>query len=261
MSSPKSRIAMPIRVLLTSILALVLAGGTFFAGRRSVDHRRTPSVAAPGEAEPMVAAAPPTATRRNGPARPMPCVTLPTAPAAPSEDPERQAAVRSHRAELLLEDVFQELDVRAKRGIEPAETRAGSVLPYLSGILRGSIQGDPAMRTAFSAQFTSALCERSLAEDQTISVAHMAMLLPDIATPRGFDCFFSKATESVPLWTMLDAWRRSGIEKTPVLARLQAASTDSRTARRFLSTEEAIAQRMPSALATYRAAQNKEMSP
>jgi hypothetical protein len=237
---------MSVKLLLMSVLAVVIATGAFFVGRHSGDGRGV-VVAAPD----AHAVAPPAAsagTRKNAPARQVPCVVLPPLPAAPTEGAE-QETVRSHRAEVLLDEVFQELNLHARRGLEPAETRANTVLPYLSGVLHGSLQADPGLRAAFSAQFTSALCERTLAEDQAISVAHMALLLPDIATKRGFDCFFRKAKESVPLWTMLDAWRRSGLEKTPTLAKLQASSTDSRTTRRFLSPEEAMAQRMPGALA------------
>jgi hypothetical protein len=110
-------------------------------------------------------------------------------------------------------------------------------------VVDGAIQADPGIRQAFSTQFTSALCERSLKPDQVITMASLAVVLPDAATPQGFDCFFSHATEDLPLWSMLDAWRGSGLEKTPALARLQASATDERTTSRFMSRSDLVQQR------------------
>ena len=160
-----------------------------------------------------------------------------------ADDIESLAEARRQRAGYLLDDVFKQLNRDARNGTAPAEARANNMLPYLSGVLHGAIQADPAMRAAFSNQFTAALCDRALPDHALISVAHMAAILPDVGTPRGFDCFFSHAKEDVPLWSMLDAWRRSGLEKSPALEKLRTSSTDSRTLRRFLSNEEAITQR------------------
>lgn len=174
----------------------------------------------------------------------------PAARSAPGEGSHDDAAAvaeaRLARADFLLEEVFRQLG-QPRLGAMEAETRAVAALPFLSGMLKGAIQADPGIRTAFSQQFTRALCERELADDQAISVAHMATILPDIATTQGMDCFFSKAKEGAPFWAMLDAWRRSGLEKTRVLDRIQASATDPRTTRRFLSKEEAMAQRISTA--------------
>jgi hypothetical protein len=151
---------------------------------------------------------------------------------------------RRKRVAFLLNGVFNQLAEQSRTGVDQAEARADYVLPYLSGVLNGALQTDPQIRGAFSAEFTSALCDRTLEDDQTISTAHMALALPDIATDSGFECYFSRAKEGVPLWTMLDAWRRSGLPKTPAIARLQTTATDPRTTRRFLGDEEAMAQRV-----------------
>ena len=125
-----------------------------------------------------------------------------------------------------------------------AEARAGAALPYFSGLLHGALQADPEIRPAFSKLFTSVLCGSALPDDRAITVANMALALPDIATREAFDCYFSRAKEDVPSWVMLDAWRRTGLEKTPTIAKFQASATDSRTTRRFLSDEEAASQRI-----------------
>jgi hypothetical protein len=171
---------------------------------------------------------------------------FPLAPAASSSDAEdaaERAAARTSRAQYLLGDVFKQLDAQANLGTIAAESRADAVLPYLAGVLRGALQADPGMRSAFAAQFTSTLCDRTVHDDQAITVANMALILPDVATAQGFDCFFSAGKEDVPTWKMLDAWQRSGLELTPALARLKGSAHDSRTTRRFLPQDEQIAQR------------------
>lgn len=173
-----------------------------------------------------------------------PALMLPVCPRTSDDDPVALSEARRKRAEFLLNGVFKQLTHQSRMGIDPAEARADAVLSYLSGVLNGALQADPGIRSAFSAEFTLSLCDRALEDDQSISMAHMALALPDIATESGFECFFSKSKEGVPLWTMLDAWRRSGLPKTPAIARLQATATDSRTTRRFLSDEEALAQRI-----------------
>jgi hypothetical protein len=175
--------------------------------------------------------------------------SLPAAPpsgtAAGKTDTEavEAAEARVARVDFLLGEVFKQLEFQSRVGIKQAEGRAATVVPYLNGMLKGAIQADPGMREAFSREFTTSLCDRQLEDDQVISVAQMAMILPDITTSQGVDCFFSKAKEGVPFWTMLDAWRRSGLDSSPVLDAIRASATDPRTTRRFLSREEAIAQR------------------
>jgi hypothetical protein len=229
---------------LGTIVVGVLA---FWIGRHSVGTRSAVRSAAASLCEGGAASreSDVDSRRERRPVAPQPlALPLVTGSAARAgDDPETVAEARGQRAGYLLGEVFSQLEFEARKGTTPAEARASAVLPYLSGALHGALQADPGIRAAFSEQFTAALCDRALADDALISVAHMALILPDVGTTRGFDCFFSHAKEEVPLWSMLDAWRRSGLEKTPALERLRASSTDPRTLRRFLSNEEAMAQR------------------
>ena len=98
------------------------------------------------------------------------------------------------------------------------------------------------MRGAFSELFTSSLCGGELGEDQATTLAYAALMLPDIPTAQGFDCFFGKAKEGFAFWTMLDAWKHSGLKETPILAQIRATATDPRTVRRFAATEDGAAE-------------------
>ena len=220
-----------------------IVGLAFFAGRTSVRRAPTASAAAPACQE----VASPGERREQALLslfRSLPAAPPPGAAADHAEaDAVEAAEARLGRAEFLLGEVFRQLEFQTRAGLKQAEGRASTVLPFLHGMITGAVQADPGMREAFSRQFTTSLCDRQLEDDQAISVAHMAMILPDITTGKGIDCFFSKAKEGVPFWTMLDAWRRSGLASSPVLDAIRVSATDSRTTRRFLSQEEAIAQR------------------
>jgi hypothetical protein len=167
---------------------------------------------------------------------------------APSEDGPQAEQARAAKAEFVIDQVFKRLRATASQPLifQTPEAQANSVREYMTGLVEGAVIASPRMREAFSAQFTSALCDKSLADEEVITLAHLAMVLPDAPTPRSLDCFFSGSKkEDVPLWSMLDAWRNSGLEKTATLAKLETTSKDPRTARRFLSPEEAMRQRTP----------------
>jgi len=164
--------------------------------------------------------------------------------AIPDEEAKAEE-LRQDRAAFLLAGVFRQLEDQRRRRVEPAEARANAVVAYLAGVMRGAAQADPRMRAAFSTKFTNALCDGGMPADETLSVAHMAMIFPDIATPKGFECFFKGAKEDIATWTMLDAWKHSGLEKSAAIAQMEATATDERTKRRFLSDAAAVAQRMP----------------
>jgi len=115
-------------------------------------------------------------------------------------------------------------------------------VPYLDGLIHGALEVDPAMRGAFSELFTSSLCGGELGEDQATTLAYAALMLPDIPTAQGFDCFFGKAKEGFAFWTMLDAWWHSGMEETPLLAEIRAKATDPRTVRRFSAPQDSASE-------------------
>lgn len=229
------------------LVSLAAAGsGLFLAGRWSA--ARTAVAAAARESGDAGSASADTERWRTR----LRAVTVPVWPQAatePNADAERAAnEARAQRAEFLLGRVFKQMERQSHtdRDLVP-EARAERVRDYLTGTVMGAIHADPQMRSAFSQQFTAALCNRSPKPEEIISLAHVAQAVPDVPTREGFDCFFEKkrTAEDAPLWSMLDAWRDSGQEKSPALARLQAAAKDERTARRFLSNEEAAAQRTP----------------
>jgi hypothetical protein len=175
--------------------------------------------------------------------RNLPPPSIPRPPGEPADEDLAVAEARASHAHTLLAKIFGQLEQQARLGIMQAEGRSTLMVPHLDGVLQGALEVDPGIRSAFSKEFTTLLCAGDLADDQATTLAHMAMMLPDIATSRGIDCFLGKAKEGVPFWTMLDAWRGSGLPSTDIIDKIRASATDPRTVRRFLSAEEALAQR------------------
>jgi len=140
----------------------------------------------------------------------------------------------------MVDSVFKRLALMSRFGeFASAEAQATAIAPYAEGLLEGALQSDPAMRAAFGAEFKARLCGSAPTTDaEIISLSQMMRIVPDQATPEAFDCFFSHAKEDVPLWSMMDAWRTTGLDKTPALTKLEATATDSRTQRRLLTPEE-----------------------
>ena len=222
-----------------TLLIGLLVAGAFGAGRISAGRR--PDGAERPSPDPAPAAATAAVAARSRPVQPLPIsVGPPPAPGAAADmDPNREQA-RVDRAGFLLDRVFEQLKrMSAREELPSAEAQATAVESYLTGLLEGAVDSDPGMRSAFGASLRSRLCgDRAPSDAEAISLARMVTVLPDVATAESLDCFFAKAKENVPLWSMLDAWRSSGLPKTAALARLEASAQDARTVRRLGDPEK-----------------------
>jgi len=230
------------RVLVAALLASSL-GASFALGRAT----RSPVAPPPASAEGAGADA--TGRRPwSKPRSPLPRLAqLPAAPPAECENTDRRATATS-----LVETLLKRLPGRRTGGWEEGpEASANAVRPYLQGLADGVKQSSPAVKAAFTDEFTERLCRGSLADDELIAMAYLGQEMPEITGPRAFDCVFSRRgkQEDVVLWYMLDAWRLSGQEKSAAIAQIQRTATDPRTLRRFMSREEEMAMRAGERLA------------
>jgi hypothetical protein len=125
------------------------------------------------------------------------------------------------------------------------ETSANALRPYLQGLADAVKQTSPAVRGALADEFTERLCGRALDDAELITMAYLGLEIPDITSPRAFDCVFSRrgGQEDVVLWYMLDAWRHSGQDKSAAIAQIERTAVDPRTQRRLLSREAAASLR------------------
>lgn len=206
MSGPQVPRRAPMRsfrtVVWTTLFGSALAA-VFFLGRASGQHgsdRALPTVAAASRERPQDARA---ETRRNL-VRRLPALPPSGAGGTGDEPPDTAMEPRVSHAHALLGQVFEKLEAQRRIGFQQAEARALAVVPYLEGVLRGAAEADPAMRAAFSQELASQLCSHELPDDQATTLAHMAMIFPDIPTTQGFDCSSRgrrKGSRSGPCWT------------------------------------------------------------
>jgi hypothetical protein len=147
----------------------------------------------------------------------------------------------SHRATAtyLVGSLFRRLGRPGGGSADVPEASANMARTYLQGMTDAIRQTSPAVRSALAEEFTARLCDDTLRDDELITMANLALELPDIASSRGFDCLFDRRgkQEDAVLWAMLDAWRHSGQEKTAAIAAIERTATDARTQRRLLPRE------------------------
>jgi hypothetical protein len=221
-------------------LMVMVVAGSFWLGRATSRGGSAGSVPpSPAEAEPA------SEPRPGGPRR-----LRPPALTVGGVAPAPECETRDHRATAasLVESVFGHLPGRpGGPGADVPETSANAIRLYVQGVAEAVKQTSPAVRGALAEEFTARVCGGSLRDDQLITMAYLGLELPDITSPRAFDCVFSQrgTQEDVVLWNMLDAWRHSGQEKTTALAQIERSATDPRTQRRFLAPEMEAALRAP----------------
>jgi hypothetical protein len=215
-------------------LAAVTLAAAFLLGRGTAAP--TGQETAHGEVSAPRPPAAPVADRRRPVSRP-PRLVVGGAEPVPDPATEHRATARH-----LVDVLFARLS--APPGAVP-EQSANSIREFLQGMAYGVNQTSPGVRAALAEQFTERLCTGTLGDAQVITLAYLGAELPDVTTARGFDCAFAARgqREDAPLWYMLDAWRRSGQEKSPTLARIERSATDERTQRRFLSPADQAALR------------------
>lgn len=223
-----------------SRFATVLGGAAiavtaFSLGR--VTHRPPPEPRAPEPTPSASASERPSVRSRS--ALLIPAFT-PATPASAEGTPlpSASAEARASRANYLVTRLFARLDA-IPTNTGDSELRVNTMSDYLTAMSDVVRQLDPGMFEAMAGEFTRRLCDQELGEDQTITMAYLGQSMPEAVTGRGLECFFSGAAgrEDIRLWTMLDAWRQSGQERTPAIAALEKSARDPRTRRRFLPIE------------------------
>jgi hypothetical protein len=160
--------------------------------------------------------------------------------APPSEPSDRRAT-----ATFMVSSLFRRLHLMGGASAGVPETSANALRPYLQGLADAVKQTSPAVRGALADEFTERLCGGTLDDAELITMAYLGLEIPDITSPRAFDCVFSRrgSQEDVVLWYMLDAWRHSGQDKSAAIAQIERTAVDPRTQRRLLSREAAASLR------------------
>jgi hypothetical protein len=198
--------------------------------------------ASSGEAEPKERTdqpAPPSDTldRREPPAK---RTSVPRLVLAGGEQRTQHAALIDQRkaSATLLNHLLSSVRDHPQFGLGTPELVASSTSASLVGIASALRQLAPDAIAHLSDQAERVACKSKLAAEEIMVMGYLWANLPEATTPTGIDCAIGQdEREGAPLWSVLDAWRKSGFPESTALMRLRETATDSRTTRRFLNDE------------------------
>jgi hypothetical protein len=194
-----------------------------------------------------VAAAPAPVRPRNAPrsrasARPKPFLVRP-AIACEGQDEEGQREYREQQSKELVDLMLMHLGAYQRTHVnEPAEAAINDMALYHKGLMDGIARTAPDLADELSERIEHDLCRPGMGDAQLMLLGRTLQEMPELASEKGFSCIFQQRKgEDMVLWTMLDAWRDSGLPETPALVELAQRARDERTRARFLSREPAPA--------------------
>jgi hypothetical protein len=186
----------------------------------------------------------PSLTTRGGSPAPGPRRSAPPPPIhqrPPGEGHTTTTASDSDQDHRALQAIYDHLE-RTKAEADPgasAEAIANQSVVFLTGWVDGLRYASSRTLDRLGDDLRARLCSGGLGPEATIMTAYVLQWLPEVASPGAFECFFAAHhDEDVALWTMLDAWRNSGLDATASIVSLQANARDQRTLHRFKAPQE-----------------------
>jgi hypothetical protein len=110
---------------------------------------------------------------------------------------------------------------------------ADMMTSYFKGVADAIHHAPPEFFQAFRAELERTVCAG--ADDARLMMyARLGLQRPSLVTQQGLRCALAgHRTEDPVLWSLLDAWRVSGLPRDQLLAEVEAASRDERTRSRF----------------------------
>jgi hypothetical protein len=114
------------------------------------------------------------------------------------------------------------------------ETAINSQALYVKGAVDALTEGSPEAVAAFGRALERKICQGGVTDSELLFYSRVGLHLPVAVTERGLECTLqAHKGEDVVLWSLLDAWRVSGLPKSAALTRIEAGARDPRTIRRF----------------------------
>jgi hypothetical protein len=100
---------------------------------------------------------------------------------------------------------------------------------FLSGWLDAVRYTSSSLIEGIGTELRDRLCQGVSNDAEGMFIAHILQMAPEVATPEGFQCYFSQPPSAiVPLVTMLEAWRNSELAPVPALENIKNTIQDSR---------------------------------
>jgi hypothetical protein len=129
---------------------------------------------------------------------------------------------------------------------------AANARSYLIGSVDGFLTSNQNNISALRSRLIDVACSGQLDDEGLISLGYIGMEHPELLTDTTLECAISGHEKEGPvLWSLLDAWSRSGMSKPAIVASIEATATDPQTIRRLMPIADQIAAR-------YAARANKE---
>jgi hypothetical protein len=127
----------------------------------------------------------------------------------------------------------QALLSRLNRGALPGavpELTANMSRTFLVGWLDALRYTSSEVLDSIAEDLRSRICKDGLSAEESIFIGQVFQYAPEVSSLEAFECFFGRfPDEGASLWTMLDAWRNSGLEPVPALERIRKTAVDPRT--------------------------------
>jgi hypothetical protein len=147
---------------------------------------------------------------------------------------------QEEQAKDVLDGLLNRLRLIDKAFPASPEVVANELRGYQMGLADGVLRTAPELAPELARRTENVLCDPKATDTQLMVMARLMGDMPDLATSTGFDCIFkNRSKEDVVLWSALDAWRDSGLERTPGLQHLERQAVDKRTINRLQAEEPA----------------------
>ncbi len=152
------------------------------------------------------------------------------------KDAHADAVYRVEQSRELV-DLVRRSVTRASLFVPPEggpEMIANQVAMYQSGWIDSLVRTAPNLVDELASEIERSMCSSETSDAELIVMSRTVSTAPELANSAAFDCLFSKRRgEDVVLWSAVEAWRRSGLPKTDVIAEVERSAKDDRTRAHF----------------------------
>jgi hypothetical protein len=180
------------------------------------------------------------APRRARPGQ-VPAFAGPPAEAAAHEAERRRAGAKG-----VVQALFETLRSSPGHGRGTPEYAAAHTREFIRGVAQTAKAIAPELLVPLADEVTDRLCDPAgQGDDELVMLAFVQQEMPELSSARGFECVLARrrGTEDIVTWSMLDAWRQSGLPRTPSIEALARDARDERTRSRFLAPADELALR------------------
>jgi hypothetical protein len=158
------------------------------------------------------------------------------------EEREAEATYRREQSKEVFDGMLEHFKMAVRAMPGNPEAVATAMRMYQTGAAETLVRAAPELIPDLAKQIEGSLCEAGASDAQLMVMAQLAGDVPELASESGFDCVFQKRKgEDLALWRTLDAWRRSGMARTPGIEQLERSATHEQTRLR-LKDEDPVAE-------------------